>query len=107
MANVMEINDDNFESEVLGSDLPFLLDFSAEWCGPCKMIDPIVEEIGQESPDKIRVGSMDIDKNPMTPAKFTVMSIPTLLLFKNGELKETIIGAVPKKVILEKLAPHL
>jgi thioredoxin 1 len=107
MATVPEINDDNFESDVLKSDLPFLLDFSAEWCGPCKMVGPLVEQIGEEQKDKLRVGVIDIDKNPKTPAKFTVMSIPTLILFKGGEVKEQIIGALPKKAIMERLTPHL
>ncbi|MHC4599672.1 MAG: thioredoxin [Planctomycetota bacterium] len=107
MASVPEINDANFESEVLKSDMPFLLDFSAEWCGPCKMVGPLVEQIGEEEKDKLRVGVIDIDKNPQTPAKFTVLSIPTLILFKGGEVKEQIIGALPKKAILERLTPHL
>jgi thioredoxin 1 len=107
MANVPEITDGNFENDVLKSDLPFLLDFSAEWCGPCKMVGPLVEQIGEEQKDKLRVGVIDIDKNPQTPAKFTVMSIPTLILFKGGEVKEQIIGALPKKAIMERLTPHL
>ena len=107
MANVMEITDANFEQEVLKSDLPFLLDLSAEWCGPCKMVGPIVEEIGAEKKDAMRVGMMNIDKNPKTPAQYQVMSIPTLILFKGGEVKEQIIGALPKKAILERLASHL
>ena len=107
MAKVMEISDANFEGEVLKSGLPFLLDFTAEWCGPCKLMGPIVEEIGEEQKEKVRVGVLDIDKNPKTPARYTVMSIPTLLLFKAGEVKEQIIGAVPKKAILERLSEHL
>ena len=107
MADIQSITDDNFESEVLKSTLPFLLDLSAEWCGPCKMVGPIVEEIGKENESKLRVGVMDIDKNPKTPARFSVMSIPTLILFKGGEVKEQIIGAVPKKAILERLTPHI
>ncbi len=107
MANVPEITDANFEKDVLKSDLPFLLDFSADWCNPCKMVGPLVEQIGEEQKDKLRVGVLDIDKNPQTPAKFTVMSIPTLILFKDGEVKEQIIGALPKKAIMERLTPHL
>jgi thioredoxin 1 len=107
MANVLEINDQNFEEEVLKSDLPFLLDFTAEWCGPCKMMSPIVEEISRENETTLRVGSLDIDRNPKTPAMFTVMSIPTLLLFKGGDVKEQIIGAVPKKAVMDRLQVHL
>ena len=107
MANVQEITDANFESKVLKSELPFLLDMSAEWCGPCKIIGPIVEQIGAEYKDKLNVGVMDIDKNPATPARFSVMSIPTLILFKNGEVKEQIIGAQPKSSIMAKISAHL
>ncbi|MHC5078184.1 MAG: thioredoxin [Planctomycetota bacterium] len=107
MANVSVITDDNFEAEVLQSDLPFLLDFTAKWCGPCQVIGPIVEEIGKEHENVLRVGAIDIDANPQTPAKFTVMSIPTLILFQGGKIKEQIVGAVPKKVIMEQLKPHL
>lgn len=107
MANVLEINDQNFEETVLKSDLPFLLDFTAEWCGPCKMMSPIVEEIRKENEATLRVGVLDIDKNPKTPAMFTVMSIPTLLLFKGGEVKEQIIGAVPKQAVMDRLQVHL
>ena len=107
MANVLEVNDQNFEETVLKSDLPFLLDFSAEWCGPCKMMSPIVEEICKENEANLRVGALDIDKNPKTPAMFTVMSIPTLLLFKGGEVKEQIIGAVPKQAVMDRLQVHL
>jgi len=107
MANVMKVTDANFEQEVLKSSLPFLLDMGADWCGPCKMVGPIVEQIGNENTAKLRVGAMDIDKNPATPAKYSVMSIPTLILFKGGEVKEQIIGAVPKASILERLTPHL
>jgi thioredoxin 1 len=107
MADVQEVTDGNFETAVLQSELPFLLDLTAEWCGPCKIVGPIVKEISEEYDGKMAVGTLDIDKNPATPAKFSVMSIPTLILFKGGEVKEQIIGAVPKKAILERLTPHL
>jgi thioredoxin 1 len=107
MANLPEITDKNFESEVLKSSVPFLLDFSASWCGPCKIVGPIVEEIAKEQAGKLKIGMLDIDKNPKIPAQFTIMSVPTLLLFKGGELKEQIVGALPKKAILQRIAKHL
>jgi len=99
----VEITDDNFETEVIKSDKPVLIDFWAVWCGPCKLIAPIVEEIAVEYDGRIKVGKLDVDSNQQTSIKFGVRSIPTLLLFKDGKLKETIIGAVPKKNIIDKL----
>ena len=107
MSNVPEITDKNFEQKVLKSDLPFLLDLSAEWCGPCKQLGPVIEQIASEMAGKLNVGKMDIDQNPETPTSFQVMSIPTLLLLKNGEVKEQMVGALPKKAILEFVNPHL
>ena len=100
---LIEITDDNFETEVINSDLPVLIDFWAVWCGPCKMIAPIVEELATEYNGKAKIGKLDVDSNQQTSIKFGVRSIPTLLLFKDGELKDTIIGAVPKTNIVEKL----
>jgi len=99
----VEITDDNFESEVLKSDKPVLIDFWAVWCGPCKMIAPIVEELANEYDGKIKIGKLDVDSNQQTSIKYGVRSIPTLLVFKDGKLKDSIIGAVPKKHIVEKL----
>ena len=95
--------DANFEEEVLKSDKPVLIDFWAVWCGPCRMIAPIVEELATEYEGKVKIGKLDVDSNQQTSIKFGVRSIPTILIFKNGEIKETIIGAVPKKNIVEKL----
>ena len=100
---LVEITDDNFEAEVINSDLPVLIDFWAVWCGPCKMIAPIVEELATEYDGKAKIGKLDVDSNQQTSIKYGVRSIPTLLLFKDGELKDTIIGAVPKNNIVEKL----
>jgi thioredoxin 1 len=95
--------DENFESEVLKSDKPVLIDFWAEWCGPCRMIAPIVEELANEYEGKAKIGKLDVDNNQQTAIKFGVRSIPTLLVIKDGKVAETIIGAVPKNQIVQKL----
>lgn len=100
---ITTITDDNFQDEVLNSDLPVLIDFWAIWCGPCKMIAPIVEELATEYDGKAKIGKLDVDSNQQTSIKYAVRSIPTLLIFKGGELVETIIGAVPKAKVVEKL----
>ena len=100
---LVTITDDNFEEEVLKSDKPVLIDFWATWCGPCRMIAPIVEEMATEYEDKAKIGKLDVDSNQQTSIKYGVRSIPTLLLFKDGELKVTIIGAVPKAHLVDKL----
>ncbi|RKY92515.1 MAG: thioredoxin [Ignavibacteriae bacterium] len=100
---LVTITDDNFEEEVLKSDKPVLIDFWATWCGPCRMIAPIVEEMATEYDGKAKIGKLDVDSNQQTSIKYGVRSIPTLLLFKSGELKETIIGAVPKAHLVDKL----
>ena len=101
--SLVTITDDNFEEEVIKSDKPVLIDFWATWCGPCKMIAPIVEEMSIEYEGKAKIGKLDVDSNQQTSIKYGVRSIPTLLLFNAGELKETIIGAVPKAHLVEKL----
>jgi thioredoxin 1 len=99
--------DDNFTTEVLQSDKPVLIDFWAVWCGPCKMIAPIVEELAEEYGEKIKVGKLDVDNNQESAIKYGVRSIPTLLIFKDGKVKDTIIGAVPKVHIKQKLEAAL
>jgi len=104
---LIEITDANFATEVEQSDIPVLIDFWAVWCGPCKMIAPIVEELVQEYDGKIKVGKLDVDNNQQTAMKFGIRSIPTLLIFKNGSVVDTLIGAVSKGQITEKLDDQL
>ncbi len=103
----VEITDTNFQTEVLKSDKPVLLDFWAEWCGPCKMIAPVVEELAKEYDGKLKVGKMDVDSNQQTSMQYGVRSIPTLLIFKGGRVVDQLVGAVPKKVLAEKITKHL
>ena len=100
------VTDDQFETEVLGAGKPALVDFWAEWCGPCKMIGPIVDEISEER-DDLAVFKIDVDENPNMARQFGVMSIPTLLLFKDGEMVGRIVGAKPKAGLLAEIEPHL
>ncbi|MGD1006829.1 MAG: thioredoxin [Ignavibacteriaceae bacterium] len=97
------ITDENFQSEVINSTEPVLIDFWAAWCGPCRIIAPIVEELAGEFSGKVKIGKLDIDNNQQTSIEYGVRSIPTLLIFKDGKVRETIIGAVPKSNIVQKL----
>ena len=97
--NVKEITSANFNQEVLESDLPVLIDFWAEWCGPCKAIGPALEEISEAMGDKVTIAKLNIDENPSTPQTYNVRGIPTLLIFKNGEVAAEKIGAMPKSAL--------
>jgi thioredoxin 1 len=99
----LTLTDNNFEEEVIKSAQPVLIDFWAVWCGPCKMIAPIVEELASEYEGKAKIGKLDVDENQQISIKYGVRSIPTLLIFKDGKVKDTIIGAVPKAQIVQKL----
>ncbi len=103
----IEITDQNFQKEVLDSDTPVLVDFWAVWCGPCKMVAPVVEEIAREFDGKLKVGKLDVDNNPEVSMKFGIRSIPTLMVFKGGKVVEQIIGAMPKRTLLDRVTPHI
>ena len=107
-ADVLTITDDNFQTEVLASDTPVLVDFWAAWCGPCRQIAPAVEELARQYKGKIKVGKMDIDAHQNVPQKYNIMSIPTLILFKNGQIADQVVGAVPKsklEAVVQKVLP--
>jgi len=103
----IEVSDSNFENEVLKADTPVLVDFWAEWCGPCKMVSPLVAEIADEYEGKVKVAKLDVDSNPQTAGKFGIRSIPTLLVFKDGQVVDQIVGAVPKRHLVEKVEKHV
>jgi thioredoxin len=107
MANIGDVTDAEFESTVLGSSTPVLVDFWAEWCVPCKMVSPVVEQLGTEQGETLKVAKFNIDDNPEMTIRFGVRSIPSLILFKGGEEVARIVGAKPREAILRDLQPHL
>jgi thioredoxin 1 len=103
----VELSEINFEQEVLKSNTPVLVDFWAVWCGPCKMIAPIVDELSVEYEGKLKIGKVDVDNHQQIAMQYGIRSIPTLLIFKDGKVVEQIVGAAPKKSLVEKLSKHL
>ncbi len=107
IGTVSAVTDDNFQSEVIESEVPVLVDFWAPWCGPCRMVAPVVEEIAKERAEQLKVVKLNIDENQDTAVAFNVMSIPTLILFRNGQPAKTVIGAYPKRKLEAELEPAL
>ncbi|MBB4635192.1 thioredoxin [Longimicrobium terrae] len=102
-ANIVEITDGNFQSEIANADGVSMVDFWAEWCGPCRLIGPFVEQLADEYAGQVKVGKLDVDSNQQTAAKFNVRSIPTILFFKDGQVIDQVVGAVPKQALARKL----
>ena len=105
--NVAEVTDSSFQAEVIESEVPVLVDFWAPWCGPCRMVAPVVEELAEERGEQLKVVKLNIDENQSTAMQFNVLSIPTLILFRNGEVAKTVVGAVPKRKLEAELEPSL
>jgi thioredoxin 1 len=103
----LELTDKNFDEVVMASDKPVLVDMWAIWCGPCRMVAPIMEDISKEYAGRIIVGKLDVDSNPVTTSRFGIRNIPTILFFKDGKVVDKQVGAVPKAVIIKKLEPYL
>ena len=106
MAELTNVTEDTFEDEVVKASEPVLVDFSAVWCGPCKMLDPVVKQLAGEWDGKVKVVKIDADANPNILMQYSVLGIPTLLFFKNGEVKERITGYLPKDKLVAKFSPH-
>ena len=107
MSEMKYVTDSDFENEVMQAELPVLVDFTAGWCQPCKMIDPIVSQLAQDWEGKVKVVKLDADQNPDTMMKYGVLGIPTLMLFKGGQVKERLTGYQPKEKLITKLSPHV
>ena len=107
MSKPQVVSDQNFETEVIKSETPVLVDFWATWCGPCRMVAPVLEEIANEQGEKVKIAKLDVDANPITAGRFGVRSIPTMILFKNGRETQRLVGYMPKEKLLQLLNPHL
>jgi thioredoxin 1 len=107
MAELINVTEDTFQAEVIDASNPVLVDFSAVWCGPCKMLDPIVKQLAGEWDGKVKIVKIDADQNPNILMKYGVMGIPTLLFFKEGEIKERITGYMPKDKLVARFSPHI
>ena len=105
--STIKTNDQTFDKDISTDDVPVVVDFGAEWCGPCKVLDPILEEIAAENKDKIKIYKMNIDENPMTPQKYGIRGIPTIMIFKNGELIDTKVGSLPKTALETRIQSNL
>jgi thioredoxin 1 len=105
--NVTHVSDNDFEAQVLSSDRPVLVDFWAEWCVPCHMVSPVVEELARDFADRMKAAKLNVDDNPETTKKYRVMSIPTLIVFKDGEEKARVVGARGREAILREIEPHI
>jgi thioredoxin 1 len=103
MSDLLHVTDSTFDEEIINSDTPAMVDFWAEWCGPCKMVAPVLEELAKDYAGKVKIAKMNVDENRQTPARFGIRNIPTLILFKGGEVAQTIIGAHPKSHINEQI----
>ncbi|KJJ85704.1 thioredoxin [Candidatus Omnitrophus magneticus] len=106
-SNVIQVDDTNFKNEILESTLPVLVDFWAEWCGPCRMIAPLIEEFSIKYADRLKVCKVNVDSAPQSAVNYGIMSIPTLMLFNKSEIKEKIVGAVPKDIIISKIEAQI
>jgi thioredoxin 1 len=107
MSDVAEVKEADFKEVVLDSDLPVLVDFWAPWCGPCRMVAPVVEEIAQQYEGKVKVVKLNTDENPQIASQYGIRSIPTLIVFKDGQKQDTVVGAVPKTTLSNTLEKHL